>query len=88
MTDYLTPHSKEWFEALEKFNAQQAAHTRQVINLAKSDEVCSVCGDDPASDYRLIHPVPSQGAPDTIRLCDDCRMIRERSGESFVSLAE
>jgi hypothetical protein len=46
------------------------------------------CGDDPASDYRLIHSVPSQGAPDTIRLCDDCRMIRERSGESSVSLAE
>jgi len=38
MTDYLKPYSKKWFEVFEKFNGQQAAHTRQIIDLAKKRE--------------------------------------------------
>ena len=86
MTTYLKPHSPEWFKALEAFDTVQAAHSRKIVELAGTPDVCSVCGDDPASDYKLIHPKPHKDAVATIRLCDDCRMIKERHGESFVPL--
>jgi hypothetical protein len=84
MAHYLTPHSPEWFAALEAFNPFQAVHTTAMIQMAKSVEICSVCGDDPASDYKLVHPTPPDDAVATIRLCVDCRMIREQDGESFL----
>jgi hypothetical protein len=68
--DILKPHTPEWFAALEKKNPMQAAMTRQVISLAGSDNVCSICGDEEASDYRV------ETLPDTIRLCEDCLGIQ------------
>lgn len=83
MANDLQPHTPEWFEALRASNPMQAAATEQVIDLAGTDEVCSVCGDDPATDYRVT---PS-GAPGTMRLCDDCRDIRRQMhGEEFEPL--
>ena len=75
MAVYPKPDSDEWFAALRKFNPQQAAQTEQIIKLAGNDRVCSVCGDDPATDYRLVGDLPAD-AVGTLRLCDDCRRIR------------
>lgn len=83
MAHYLKPHSPEWFAALEAFNPFQAVHARGMIQMAKRSDVCSVCGNDPASDYKLVHPTPADDAVATIRLCDDCRTIREKDGESY-----
>lgn len=72
----LVPHSAEWFAALEKWNPQQAAHTREIVTLAGNAEVCSICGDSPAKDYRLVgHALPA-AAVGTLRLCNDCWNIR------------
>lgn len=77
----LKPHSPAWFAALEKTNPQQAAQTRQILALAKRDDVCSVCGDEPASDYER-KAKPEQ--PTTLRLCGDCLTIRKTMhGEDF-----
>jgi hypothetical protein len=84
MTAYPKPHSSEWFKALEAFDIVQAAHSRKIIDLAGKTDVCTICGDDPASDYKLVHPKPHKDAVATIRLCDDCRLIREQNGESFL----
>lgn len=46
MSNFLRPHSKAWFEELEKQNPNQAAQTKQIISLASSEEVCTICGDD------------------------------------------
>ena len=78
------PHSAEWFKVLGGFDRHQADHTRAIIKAAGSDKVCSICGDEPAADYELVVPVPAARAVSAIRLCDDCRMIREQSGESYV----
>ena len=48
----LRPHTEEWFAALEVWNPKQAAMTRMVIASAGAPDVCSICGDDPARDYR------------------------------------
>jgi hypothetical protein len=84
MPSYAEPHSPEWFSILEAYDARQAGRTRQVIKQAESPDVCSICGDTPAMDYKLVHPVPAARSVPTLRLCDDCRLIRELSGESFV----
>jgi len=68
------PHSKEWFDALNKSNPMQAAATKRIIDLAGGEGVCGVCGDEPAADYTVT---PS-GAPHTMRVCADCRSIREK----------
>jgi hypothetical protein len=80
------PHSPEWFAALDRQNPMQAAQTRTAIKAAGSDEVCSVCGDDPANDYQLAPGMAPEHAVVSLRLCDDCFEIRSMSGEKFVPL--
>jgi len=83
--NYLTPHTAEWFAALESCNAAQAAAAKQIIKLAGRTDVCSVCGDEPATDYKVVGMqfTPSTGA--TTRLCDDCREVRRTMYvESFI----
>lgn len=82
----LKPHSRAWFDALSAFNARQAAHTRQIVQMASHIQVCSVCGDEPASDYHLDgHDLPRLAVP-TLRLCEDCLGIRQAQGEPFMPL--
>jgi hypothetical protein len=71
-----TPHSEEWFEALRKSNPRQAVMTRAVINSAGRIDICSICGGRPAADYRLLDPILGDDAVDTIRLCDDCKIMQ------------
>ena len=83
--NYLRPHTAEWFSALESCDSTQAAFTKQIIDLAGRTDVCSVCGDAPASDYKVVGAQFSPLIGATIRLCDDCREIRRTTnGESFV----
>jgi len=87
MSHYLKPNSSEWFSALEKVNPAQAAQTRQILSLAGREDVCSICGDDPAKDYRLESKQVVSGVLLALRLCDDCLNIRRRiHGENFVPL--
>lgn len=74
--DPLIPHSPEWFLALEQYNPVQAAHTRSIIKQAASRDVCSICGDAPVKDYRLVGHAIQEGAVTTLRLCSDCWGIR------------
>jgi hypothetical protein len=84
MPHYLTPHSPEWFRALEAFDPDQAAMTRQVLALAGRNDVCSICGDYPAKDYHLVDKHLAPEAVATLRLCDDCHQIRKTVyGETF-----
>jgi hypothetical protein len=60
----------------------QVAHTKSIVDRSCSVDVCSVCGDDPAKDYRLAAPYRPLGGVDTLRLCDDCLGFR-RQGEPY-----
>lgn len=83
MALFMKPNTPEWFEALELFNPDQAAITRQIISLAGREDVCSVCGDDESKDYKLESDNLPSNAVATLRLCKDCKQIRSSSGESF-----
>ncbi|EEF63329.1 hypothetical protein [Pedosphaera parvula] len=81
---YPKPHTKEWFAALARFNPQQAAHTKAVIEAAGSTEVCSVCGETPTRDYQVVGQELEKDAVATTRLCGDCFDIR---GEGLLPFA-
>lgn len=82
----LRPHSPEWFSAMDQWDPVKAAVTRFVLKDAGRDDVCSVCGDEPAADYRLEKALRPAGGPDTLRLCDDCVEIRKNMGEPFEAI--
>ena len=87
MPHYLKPHTKEWFAALKKVNPQQAAQTEQIIGLAGSSAVCSVCGDKESRDYQILKMKFDRDVVATIRLCDDCREIRKMGmGEDYAPI--
>jgi len=76
MSNYLKPHSSEWFTALEKVNPAQAAQTTQTLSIAGRDDVCSIYGDDPVADYKLTSEQTTSSIVATLRLCDDRLNIR------------
>jgi hypothetical protein len=82
----LRPHSSEWFLSMEHWDPVKAAVTRFVVTDAGRDDVCSICGDEPASDYRLEKAFRPPAGPDTLRLCDDCVEIRKNMGDPFKSM--
>lgn len=84
----LRPHTPEWFAALEIWDPPTAAMSRIAVESVGSLDVCSVCGDEPASDFRLVLRQRPANGPDTLRLCDDCLKIRSQNGESFVRLPD
>jgi hypothetical protein len=82
---HLKPHTEAWFDALESCNPQQAAMTRQILQLAGQPDACSVCGEHGGHDYKVTGTNFSREIGATIRLCGDCREIRTRTqGESYV----
>ena len=84
---YFTPHTPEWFKALEALNPMQAEMIKTIIELAGKSEVCCVCGDYPAADYKVVGVTFGPSTEATIRLCNDCRDIRrETQGESYEPL--
>jgi hypothetical protein len=80
------PHSSEWFSAMDNWDPVKAAVTRFVIDQEGRDDICSICGDEPAADYRLEKAFRPAGGPDTLRLCDDCLEIRKGIGEPFEAI--
>lgn len=88
MKTYPPPHTSQWFEALMLRDTRKALHTMAVIVAADgNEEICGVCGDHPAFDYRLTGPKGWKGFP--LRLCPDCREIRtQQMGEKISALPE
>jgi hypothetical protein len=71
------PHTPGWFAVLEKQNPLQAEMVKATLTAVGRDDVCSVCGDDPAPICTLTNPEPETKSI-TMRLCGDCQGIRQR----------
>jgi hypothetical protein len=78
MAFYFKPHTPEWFNALDAFDPVKAAVTKMVIATLGRDDVCSICGADPARDYQLEGRSMQRNAVATIRLCNDCYKVKSR----------
>jgi hypothetical protein len=73
----LKPHTTEWFRWLARTAPHQALATREIVRRAGRIDVCSMCGDRPATDYSL------DGIPGAVRQCEDRSAIRRAQGENF-----
>jgi hypothetical protein len=82
----MRPHTPEWFAALDVWDPLQAAMPRVAVRNATQPEVCSVCGDDPAADYRLHRRIRPPAGIDTLRLCEDCVKHRLAFGGVYLPL--
>lgn len=71
---------------MDNWDPVKAAVTRFVIDQEGRDDFCSICGDEPATDYRLEKAFRPAGGPDTLRLCDDCLEIRIGAGDPFEAI--
>lgn len=81
------PHTAEWFEQLDIEEPQKAQMTRTVLASAENNNVCSICGDTPAFDYRREGLMLPGILTLTLRLCDDCLKGRDQLfGEKFIPL--
>lgn len=76
MPFYFTPHTPEWFQALEAFDPVRAEMTKDVLATTGRMDVCSNCGEQPADDYQIIDRYMQSNAVATLRLCDDCLRFR------------
>jgi Permuted papain-like amidase enzyme, YaeF/YiiX, C92 family len=83
----IIPHSDEWFAIVERVEPNLAAIARISIVSEGSNEVCSSCG-DPARDYRLANAADAMPGVPSLRLCDDCVVIRRGFGEILVPFDE
>ena len=82
---HLIPHSKEWFAAFAGMDPQQAAATKKIVKAAGAENVCSLCGDRPASDYEVADKWFDPDTPVTYRLCEDClSTLATNEGERLV----
>lgn len=85
---HLTPHTPEWFEALEQWDPPKAMMAQKIMELAGRTDVCSICGDHQPRDYFLEGKHTPAGGVDTLRLCDDCVRIRRANGAPFMPLSD
>lgn len=87
MAKEIEPHTDEWFEAVNVFDPLQAQHTRAIVDEAGFVAVCSICGDANSARLKLVSPEPHPDSVSSIRLCPDCRGMRERDyGEAYARL--
>jgi hypothetical protein len=85
----LDPHTSDWFELMDKWDPIKSRQTRYIVQQKGTTQVCGICGDTPAQDYRLAPEQRPKGGIDTYRLCDDCLDIRSGlHGEHYASLTK
>lgn len=81
------PHSPEWFREMASEDDAKMEMTKIILAAEGRNDVCSICGDEPAPEYRLEGSyLPGQLVP-TLRLCEDHLLVRrEINGEIFVPM--
>ena len=74
--EQIEPHTAYWFSIVERVEPNLAKLSRHVVSAEGGEDVCSSCGDRPATDYRLVNGAKTMPGVPSLRLCDDCLAIR------------
>ncbi|WP_168331792.1 YiiX/YebB-like N1pC/P60 family cysteine hydrolase [Rhizobium leguminosarum] len=77
------PHTPAWFATVDRVEPKLGMMARASISVAKSLHVCSLCADEPVTDYRLVNGARAMPGVPSLRLCDDCIEIRRGFGEEL-----
>lgn len=83
----IEPHSEMWFAIVDRVEPRLGALARIVIANEKSKMVCSSCGDEPTTDYRIANAAEAMPGVPSLRLCNDCVNIRRGFGERLEPLS-
>lgn len=87
--EQIEPHSERWFYIVDRVEPKLSALARQAIRSEASPKVCSSCGDQPPTAYRIVNDAEVCPGVPSLYLCDDCVQIRRKLGnklEAFFSL--
>jgi hypothetical protein len=76
----IAPHTPLWFSIVDRVEPRLGAIARLSISREQSADVCSSCG-DPAKDFRIVNAAEAMPGVPSLRLCDDCVVIRRGFGE-------
>ena len=74
--EQIEPHSALWYSIIDRVEPNLAALSRRAVATEGSKEVCSSCGDVPATSYRLVNGAETMPGVPSLRLCEDCIEIR------------
>ncbi len=80
----IEPHTPYWWSVIDRVEPQLAALCRHAVASEGSANVCTSCGDQPASSYRLVNGAETMPGVPSLRLCDDCIEIRRGMGNVLV----
>lgn len=74
--EQIEPHTVYWYSVVDRVEPQLAMLSRHAVTAKERADVCSSCGDRPAIDYRLANAAETMPGVPSLRLCDDCVVIR------------
>lgn len=74
--EQIEPHSAFWYSIVDQVEPNLAALSRHAVKAEGCLEVCSSCGDKPANCYRLVNSAETMPGVPSLRLCEDCIVIR------------
>lgn len=80
----IEPHTPYWWRVIDRVEPQLAALSRRAVASKGRTDVCSSCGDQPASLYRLVNGAETMPGVPSLRLCDGCIEIRRGMGNVLV----
>lgn len=80
----IEPHTTYWWSVIDRVEPELAALSRHAVASEGSADVCTSCGDQPASSYRLVNGAETMPGVPSLRLCDDCIEIRRGMGNVLV----
>jgi len=80
----IEPHTPYWWSVIDRVEPQLAALSRHAVISEGSINVCTSCGDEPASPYRVVNGAETMPGVPSLRLCDDCIGIRRGMGNALV----
>lgn len=79
----IEPHTELWFSIVDRVEPRLGVLARTAIETEQSKEICSSCGDEPATDYRIANSAEAMPGVPSLRLCDDCHSIRLNFDENL-----
>ncbi len=77
----IEPHTAYWWSVVGRVEPVLAALSRQAVDSEGSVDVCTLCGDQPASAYRVVNGGETMPGVPSLRLCEGCIEIRRGMGD-------
>ena len=80
----IEPHTPYWWSVIDRVEPKLAALSRHAVASEGRTDVCTSCGDQPASSYRLVNGAETMPGVPSLRLCENCIEIRRDMGNVLV----